>query len=96
MIGDFHKRPSDRFLVDLEVVHRGHPHKGRRAERPHTGGHVYFDVQDISGSAKKIQKFPAIYAVADGVITRINYSFRLREMFEPALGRLVANMALWH
>ena len=90
-IKDFHKRPSDRFLVDLEVVRRGHPYKGRRAERPHTGGHVYFNVQDISGSAKTIQKFPAIYAVADGIITRIDYSFRLREMFEPALGKQVAN-----
>ena len=25
LIGKFHKRPSDRFLVDLEVMHRGHP-----------------------------------------------------------------------
>ena len=90
-IKDFHKRPSDRFLVDLEVVRRGHPYKGRRAERPHTGGHVYFDVQDISGSTKTIQKSPVIYAVADGIITRIDYSFRLREMFEPALGKNVAN-----
>lgn len=90
-IKDFHKRPSDRFLVDLEVVCRGHPYKGRRAERPHTGGHVYFDVQNISGSTKTIQKSPVIYAVADGIITRIDYSFRLREMFEPALGKQVAN-----
>ena len=90
-IKDFHKRPSDRFLVDLEVVRRGHPYKGRRAERPHTGGHVYFDVQNISGSTKTIQKSPVIYAVADGIITRIDYSFRLREMFEPALGKNVAN-----
>ena len=90
-IKDFHQRPSDRFLVDLEVVRRGHPYKGRRAERPHTGGHVYFDVQDISGSTKTIQKSPVIYAVADGIITRIDYSFRLREMFEPALGKQVAN-----
>ena len=90
-IKDFHQRPSDRFLVDLEVVRRGHPYKGRRAERPHTGGHVYFDVQNISGSTKTIQKSPVIYAVADGIITRIDYSFRLREMFEPALGKQVAN-----
>ena len=90
-IKDFHKRPSDRFLVDLEVVRRGHPYKGRRAERPHIGGHVYFDVQNISGSTKTIQKSPVIYAVADGIITRIDYSFRLREMFEPALGKQVAN-----
>ena len=48
-------------------------------------------MQDISGSTKASQKFLAIYTVADGVITRIDYSFRLREMFEPALGKLVAN-----
>ena len=91
LIGDFHKRPSNRFLVDLEEVYRGHPYKGRRAEHPHTGGHVYFNVQEISGPTKGIRKFPTIYAVADGVITRIDYSFQLRAMFEPALGKQVAN-----
>ena len=54
LIGDFHKHPSDRFMVDLEVVHRVPPDTGWRTERPHTGGHVYFDVQDISGSAQEI------------------------------------------
>ena len=48
-------------------------------------------MQDISGSTKASQKFLEIYTVADGVTTRIDYSFRLREMFEPALGKLVAN-----
>ena len=48
-------------------------------------------MQNISGSTKTIQKSLVIYAVADGIITRIDYSFRLREMFEPALGKQVAN-----
>jgi hypothetical protein len=38
-----------------------------------------------------VDAYPAIYAVADGVISRIDFSFRLREMFEPALNRRVAN-----
>ena len=56
------------------------------------GFHIsYLPGLNISGSTKTIQKSPVIYAVADGIITRIDYSFRLREMFEPALGKQVAN-----
>lgn len=86
----FKTRPTSRFLVDLDVVSRGHPYMGRRAERPHTGGHVYFNRQDIKHTGD-VNEYPPIYAVADGVITRIDYSFELRSMFERALGREVAN-----
>lgn len=90
-ITDFRDQPSDRFLVDLAAVRRGHPYRGRRAERPHTGGHLYFTLDTLPLEAKDIQSYPAIYAVADGVITRVDYAFRLREMFEPALKQRVAN-----
>jgi hypothetical protein len=90
-ITTFQATPSDRFLVDLANVRRGHPYRGRRAERPHTGGHVYFTLDRLPLNARKVQSYPAIYAVADGVVTRIDYSFRLREMFEPALKERVAN-----
>ncbi|MCH2371026.1 MAG: hypothetical protein MK324_10905 [Pirellulales bacterium] len=86
----FKTTPSSRFLVDLDVVSRGHPYIGRRAERPHTGGHVYFNPRDKKLS-RDVSEYPPIYAVADGVITRIDYSFELRPMFERALGRDVAN-----
>lgn len=87
----FQATPSDRFLVDLASVRRGHPYRGRRAERPHTGGHVYFTLDKLPLQATRVQAYPPIYAVADGVVTRIDYSFRLREMFEPALKERVAN-----
>ena len=85
-IQSFMNEPSDRFLVELALVRRGHPYRGERAERPHTGGHVYFQQRNTSE-----ESYPAIYAVADGVISRVDYSFELRSMFEPALGKKVAN-----
>ena len=90
VIQSFKTNPSSRFIVDLDVVSRGHPYMGRRAERPHTGGHVYFNSQDEKQTTD-VNQYPPIYAVADGVITRIDYSFELRSMFERALGRQVAN-----
>lgn len=63
---------------------------GRRAERPHTGGHVYFK-RHVSTQGATPNDYPAIYAVADGVITRVDYCYELRSMFEPALGKAVAN-----
>ncbi|HIA61369.1 MAG TPA: hypothetical protein EYN93_00490, partial [Planctomycetaceae bacterium] len=91
LITTFLSEPSNQFIVDLSNVRRGHPYRGRDAEKPHTGGHLYFNLDKIPDSPKNPAKFPAIYAVADGVITRIDYSFRLREMFEPALNQRVAN-----
>ncbi|MGB0582262.1 MAG: glucoamylase family protein, partial [Limisphaerales bacterium] len=90
-ISEFKRQSSDRFLVDMEVVRDGFPYKGKLAEQPHTGGHVYFQPLTKQPSATDIDAFPAIYAVADGVIARIDYSFRLKEMFEPAIKRPVAN-----
>jgi hypothetical protein len=72
--------PSDRFLIDMADLRTGHPYKGKDARRPHTGGHVYFKPPKKTTSATNVDRFPAIYAVADGVITRIDYSFRLREI----------------
>lgn len=90
-IDSFRDSKSNRFLVDLDVVRTGHPYKGKNAKRPHTGGHVYFKAPTRQLSADDVESYPAIYAVADGVISRIDYSFRLREMFERALDRRVAN-----
>jgi len=90
-INTFRTEPSNRFLVDLAHVRRGHPYRGRDAEKPHTGGHLYFNLDNVPDSPNHPEKYPAIYAVADGVITRIDYSFQLREMFEPALNQRVAN-----
>ena len=90
-IGTFRDSRSDRFLVDLEMVRTGHPYKGKNSRRPHTGGHVYFRLPEKAIPAQQVKRFPAIYAVADGVISRIDYSFRLREIFISSIGRRVAN-----
>jgi hypothetical protein len=39
----FLTKPSDRFLVDIKEVSRGHPFLGVDSPRPHAGGHVHFD-----------------------------------------------------
>ena len=90
-ISSFRDKPSDRFLVDLNVVRTGHPYKGKNAQRPHTGGHIYFHVPKQPIPAKDVDRFPPIYAVADGVISRIDYSFRLREIYVSAARRRVSN-----
>ena len=90
-IVSFATNKSDQFIVDWDVIRTGHPYRGENAPRPHTGGHVYFKLPAEPIPASQVERFPAIYAVADGVISRVDYYFRLREMFEPALDRRVAN-----
>ena len=90
-IRTYRARRSDRFLVDLDTVRTGHPYKGKNARRPHTGGHVYFHMPKKAIPDEQIKRFPAIYAVADGVISRIDYSFRLREIFISSIDRRVSN-----
>ena len=90
-ISKFRVEKSGRFLVDLEWIRTGHPYKGVGAVRPHTGAHLYFRPLKKRLKATEVHRFPAIYAVADGVITRIDYSFRLREVYISALSRRVSN-----
>jgi hypothetical protein len=39
----FLRKPSDRFLVDIKEISRGHPFLGVNAPHPHAGAHVHFD-----------------------------------------------------
>jgi hypothetical protein len=78
-ISTFLSKPSDRFLVDIEDVSRGHPFLGVNSPHPHAGGHVHFD-----NSGKRWPKgedepanYPAIYAVADGIVGRVDTRFGL-------------------
>ena len=68
---------SDRFLVDVQYIAAGTPFKGRRANEPHQGAHVHWDntlnAWPAGGTAPG--NYPAIYAVADGYIDRIDYRF---------------------
>lgn len=70
----FQERPSDQFLMDIGDLSRGHPYLGRNAPRPHAGAHVHVD-NDNNLWPKEGGRYPAIYAVADGIITRVDTRF---------------------
>jgi hypothetical protein len=76
-ISAFLTKPSDRFLVDIEDVSRGHPLLGVNSPHPHGGGHVHFDNGKKRWPKGKDEpaNYPAIYAVADGVVGRIDTKF---------------------
>jgi hypothetical protein len=78
-ISVFLTKPSDRFLVDIKEVSRGHPFLGVSSSRPHAGGHVHFDnsKKRWPKGKNKPASYPAIYAVADGVVNRIDTHFPL-------------------
>lgn len=74
-ISELQANPSDRFLVDPEVVFRGHPFLGEGSPAPHDGAHVHFTETykhwPKGGTAP--ENYPPVYAVADGVIDRVDY-----------------------
>jgi len=78
-ISTFLTEPSDRFLVDVKDVIRGHPFLGANSPHPHGGAHVHFDNTKNRWPKGKDEpaNYPAIYAVADGVVSRIDTHFGL-------------------
>lgn len=77
-IGTFMTTPSDRFIVDVITVDHGHPFKGVNAKTPHSGAHVHFDNTGNSWPQTGVdipKNYPAIYAVADGTINRVETYF---------------------
>ena len=76
-ISVFQSHPSDRFLVDLDDFTSGHPFKGVNSVQPHAGAHINFDNSDNRWpkGGKEPANYPAIYAVADGVISRVDFRF---------------------
>jgi hypothetical protein len=79
-ISAFLTKPSDRFLVDINEISRGHPFLGVNAPRPHAGAHVHFDNTDNHWPKGKDEpsNYPAIYAVADGFVSRVDTHFGLK------------------
>lgn len=76
----FQQRPSDRFPVDLDDFTSGHPFKGINSAHPHAGAHINFDNADRRWPKRghEPSDYPAIYAVADGLVTRVDYRFGLK------------------
>ncbi len=65
----FATNKSDRFLVDFEDIIAGHPHVGQRSPVPHNDAQIYFSNTDPRWiNATKPSDYPAVYAVADGII----------------------------
>jgi hypothetical protein len=78
-ISAFLTKPSDRFLVNVKEVSRGHPFLGVNSPHPHGGAHVHFDNTKNRWPNGKDEpgNYPAIYAVTDGVVSRIDTHFAL-------------------
>ena len=72
-ISYYQAHKSDQFLVDMNVVQGGSPYLGQRAISPHNGGHVLFgdDYKTWPRGGSNPQDYPSIYAVADGIVDRL-------------------------
>lgn len=78
-IQHFKTNPSDRFLVDIRTLAAGHPFKGKRASAPHQGAHTHWDNTHNAWpqGGTLPSHYPAIYAVVDGYIHRIDYKLQV-------------------
>jgi len=76
----FETDKTDQFIVDLEHVVGGHPFKGLGTKDPDDGAHVNWDNSNNKWPyGTSATDFPAIYAISDGYISRI-------ETYEPVGG----------
>lgn len=83
-ISTFLTNPSDRFLVDFEtggttVEDGGWPFLGLNAEHAHAGAHIEFNnsTNKWPKGGTSPSNYPAIYAVADGTVSRIDHYFQV-------------------
>jgi hypothetical protein len=53
---------------------------------------VYFRYPESELDPKQPRSYPPIYAVADGIVTRIDDAFRLQPVYFPWLGKSVSNV----
>lgn len=86
------QHPSDQFLIDWKSLGGGHPYLGTKSEKPHTGAHLYFTPPQNGLDSSKPNGYPPIYAVADGIVSRVDRAFRLRAVYFPSLGTTRANL----
>ena len=71
-LSSFETNKTDQFLVDLKDVVGGHPFKGQGTKDPDDGAHVNWDNSNYKWPyGTSVTDFPAIYAVSDGYIERI-------------------------
>ena len=88
-ISYFSDNKSDQFLVDFEDIIAGHPFVGQRSPKPHNDAQVYFSNSDPRWEqAVKPSDYPAVYAVADGIISMAEgenayYNVRDKTNYQP-------------
>jgi len=91
-LSHFREHPSDRFLVRMTDFVRGTPFLGVRASEPHQGAHVHFENRDdrwpVGGSA--VEGYPPVYAVADGVVDRVEYNVQVGDNQRYGISQRIA------
>jgi hypothetical protein len=71
---------SIKTLIPNELfVAGGHPFKGKRSHTPHSGAHIHFGnaYQQWPKGGTAPSNYPPIYAVADGIISRVTPSLHV-------------------
>ena len=80
-ISTFNTTPSDQFIVDIAVVADGHMYRGLNANNPHSGAHVHFQnnggATPLWPSGSAVEDYPAIYAFADGTVSKIDTYYQV-------------------
>ena len=72
-LSTFEITKTDRFLVDIDEISGGHPFKGQGTQDPDNGAHANWDNSGNRWPAGiPVTDYPAIYAVADGYVDRID------------------------
>jgi hypothetical protein len=72
-IGELRGNLSDRLPLDAIIIRSGHPFKGKNAATPHQGAHINVsnDAGEWPRGGTAPSNYPPIYAVADGVVSRV-------------------------
>lgn len=78
----FQSNPTDQFLVDLNTIIDGHMFKGKQSDQPHAGAHVVFKI-DQNPISNNAVDYPKIYAIADGVISKVDTYFLVNNPDAP-------------
>ena len=82
-LSSFDSERTDRFIVDLEYVVAGHPYKGQGTKDPDNGAHVNWDnSENLWPEGTAVTDYPAIYAVADGYVSKINNYYQVGENYK--------------
>ena len=81
-LSSFGTIPSENFLVDLDQVTKTTPFFGSNSASYHDGAHVHFQNNGEIVDGSDPSSYPAIYAVASGIITHIDTYRNVNENYK--------------